>query len=136
MKIGIVTCREKQFLTESEQLLLPIFKSYGHFAEPLVWNDPAIQWKEYDGLIIRSVWDYHLKGASFDYWLNTIEQLKVKTLNPISLIRKNKNKFYLKDLLLKGVPIIPTIFHEKSTQFSLSFLQNHPWEQAVIKPAL
>ena len=35
---------------------------------------------------------------AFNHWLDKIESLGIKTLNPITTIQKNKHKFYLKKL--------------------------------------
>lgn len=136
MRIGLVTCQKKPLLTESEQLLIPIFKSKGHSAEPVVWDDASVNWMYYDGLIIRSIWDYHLKASVFDDWLNQLEALSMKVLNPIELIRKNKNKRYLLDLQKQGVVIAPTVFQKKTHSLDLSFLRELSWEKFVIKPTI
>ncbi|WP_299519579.1 hypothetical protein, partial [uncultured Flavobacterium sp.] len=59
----------------------------------------------------------------------------IKTLNPISIIKKNKHKFYLKELEKEGISILPTIFLEKNSTSNLRDLIPESWEKIVIKPA-
>jgi hypothetical protein len=43
----------------------------------------------------RNTWDYFEKENEFNLWLDQIEKLGIKTLNPI-IIKQNKHKFYLR----------------------------------------
>jgi len=136
MNIGIVTYNGLPELTESEKLLLPIYKENGINAIPLIWNDDKIDWLTYECLIFRSVWDSHIYPKEFIAWLDYLEKNKVKTLNPVSTIRYNHHKFYLRDLHEKGVQIIPTIFLSKTTALDLNPVKEAGWKKAVIKPAI
>jgi len=136
MKIGILTCDKCQALSPRDRHLLPLFEAGNGAADVLVWDDPHVDWKTYDGLIFRSVWDYHLKAAEFNLWMDFIEQQGVKTLNPIPVIRQNQHKFYLRELQQKGVAIVPTLFIERTERLDLSTVDGSNWQQAVIKPAV
>ena len=105
-------------------------------AEAVVWNDPSVNWANYDCLIFRSIWDYFEHPVAFDAWLNELERLNIKTLNPLSIIKRNQHKFYLRDLEQQGIDIIPTVFIPKDTGLDLSFLKEKSWGKAVIKPAV
>jgi glutathione synthase/RimK-type ligase-like ATP-grasp enzyme len=61
--------------------------------------------------------------------------LGIKTFNPISVIQKNKHKFYLKELENEGISILPTIFLEKNSTSNVHDLIPESWEKMVIKPA-
>ena len=75
------------------------------------------------------------KEIAFTHWLDKIEFLGIKSLNPITTIQKNKHKFYLKDLEKEGITILPTIFLEKNSTSNLHDLIPKSWEKMVIKPA-
>lgn len=136
MTLGIVTCSEVDQLTESEQRLIPLFREAGVEAKPVVWNDDTVDWASFDHLIIRSVWDYHLHHSAFMNWMTALEHMGVRTLNPVPILRSNQHKFYLRRLQAHGVRIVPTRFIERTERLDLSPLQNGPWEQMVIKPAV
>ena len=135
MEIGIVTCEKCPTLSASDRSLIPAFQEAGATATPLVWNDPAVNWSSYDFLLIRSIWDYHLHPAAFVRWINRLEEEKIITLNPVSVMRRNYHKFYLRELEASGVRIIPTLFLEKSSDLKLP--EGLPgWNKVVIKPAI
>lgn len=136
MKIGIVTCSDYPQLTEPEKPLIALLANHEIKAEPLIWNDTSIDWKKFDCLLLRSIWDYHLHVEGFFKWLKTLEEIQVRTLNSLSVVNWNRHKFYLREMERKGVKIIPTLFIDKTTDFSLAELKGKGWEQAVIKPAV
>lgn len=70
-----------------------------------VWNDPGVDWSQYDAVLMRSTWDYFQHYAAFSAWL---EQLPVPTINPRPLLHWNSNKRHLLELAAQGVDIIPT----------------------------
>ncbi len=136
MKLAIATCQKQPDLFETERPLIAFFQSHGISAEPVIWNNAAVQWQNYDGVLIRSVWDYHLHAAEFDNWLNTLEAKNIHALNPVAVIRQNRNKFYLRQLQQSGIEIVPTVFIEKTNRLNLSVIENKGWQKMVIKPAV
>ncbi|MEZ4838088.1 RimK family alpha-L-glutamate ligase [Flavobacterium sp.] len=135
MKIGILTCARLPELLESDKKLIPLFANEKIDAKAVVWDDESIDWTQFEYLIFRNTWDYYQKETAFNLWLNKIESLGIKTLNPISVIQKNKHKFYLKELEKEGISILPTIFLEKNSTSDLQTLIPNSWEKIVIKPA-
>lgn len=135
MKIGLLTCQNWAGAYEGEVALASeIDKKFE--VDVLVWNDPSVNWANYDCLIFRTIWDYFEFPKEFAAWLDVLENLNIKTLNPLPIIKRNQHKFYLQDLEQRGVDIIPTIFIAKNTGLDLSFLKEKNWKQAVIKPAV
>jgi glutathione synthase/RimK-type ligase-like ATP-grasp enzyme len=135
MKIGLLTCRNWAGAYEGEvALAAEIDKKFE--VDVLIWNDSSVDWKSYNYLIFRSIWDYFEYPAAFSAWLNMLKENNIKTLNPISVIQQNQHKFYLRDLQQQGIDIIPTVFIPKNTGLNLSFLKDNNWERAVIKPAV
>ncbi|MBC7642818.1 MAG: hypothetical protein H7174_10855 [Flavobacterium sp.] len=135
MKIGILTCKNFPNLSSSDQLLIPSLLKRNIIAKPVIWNDHAIDWNEFDLLLFRNTWDYYEKQTEFDTWLLKIEKLGIKTLNTINVVNQNKHKFYLKELQNYGIKIIPTIFIEKTNKLNLIDVMPNHWKTAVIKPA-
>lgn len=136
MQLAIVTCNKCRNLIESERPLLSLLSQYGIDAKPVVWNNPDVEWHAFDALLVRSIWDYHLLPGAFHQWLRTIESLLLPVWNPISVLRWNSHKFYLKDLARKGIAIVPTLFVEHGKKDGLAEAKNHGWEDVVIKPAV
>lgn len=135
MKIALLTCENLPNLTESDQLLIPAFAQHNIEAKPVIWEDKSIHWSDFDYLIFRNTWDYYEKQEAFNSWLNQIQTLGIKTLNPIEIIQQNKHKFYLKDLQNLGVKIIPTQFIDITKQLNIKEIIPSEWTKTVIKPA-
>lgn len=135
MNIALLTCENLPELTPADQLLIPELAKHNITASAQIWNDQSINWTDFDYLIFRNTWDYFEKENEFNLWLDQIEKLGIKTLNAIEVIKQNKHKFYLKEMEKKGIPIIPTVFIDKTDHLHLSEIIPSHWKKAVIKPA-
>ena len=135
MNIALLTCEKLPALTIADQGLIPELAKHAIHAKAVIWNDKNIDWTSFDYLIFRNTWDYFEKETEFNLWLNQLEKLGIKTLNPIEIIQQNKHKFYLKELEKKGILIIPTVFIDKTNHLNLSEIIPSHWKKAVIKPA-
>ncbi len=135
MKIAILTCDQLPELTQEDQLLLPELAKNNIEATAEIWNDAEVNWKSFDYLVFRNTWDYFEKETEFNLWLDQLEKLGIKTLNPIDVIKKNKHKFYLREMEQQGVPILPTIFIDRTDKLDLNKIIPTHWKKAVIKPA-
>lgn len=82
-----------------------------------IWDDPAVDWSQFDVIILKSPWDYFDKIGAFYAWLDKLEQLKLRVLNPVKIVRWNTNKRYLLDLQQQGVNVVPTVWLEKGSTF-------------------
>lgn len=134
MKLALLTCSKYPELLEADQILVPLLQQKGFDTEIVIWDDPKINWQQFDYLIFRNTWDYYEKEIAFRAWLDELASQNIKTLNPLSLIQWNTHKFYLKSLEEKGIPILKTCFLEKGKLFNF---ENIPpsWNELVLKPA-
>jgi hypothetical protein len=96
-------------LFEEDNLLIRGFQEQGFDARPVVWNDPDIEWDQFDIALLRSTWDYLDEQEQFLQVLSRIEASSCRLFNPEAVVRWNIDKRYLFDLEKWGVPIIPTI---------------------------
>jgi glutathione synthase/RimK-type ligase-like ATP-grasp enzyme len=131
-KIAIATYEKSPDLNDNDRLMLPILEEKGFSVSPEVWDNPKVDWKSFDLVIIRSTWDYYLKPNEFRNWVSQFIDSKTRLINSPEIVLKNSHKFYLKELAEKGVGIIPTIF--LSEQIELEKL--NIWKKVVIKPAV
>ncbi len=135
MNIALLACQKFPKLTPADQLLIPELAKYNIESKAVIWDDPSVDWTSFDYLIFRNTWDYYEKENAFNLWLDKLENLGVKTLNALDIIRGNKHKFYLRTLEKRDIQILPTIFIEKTNQLDLAKMLPESWEKAVIKPA-
>lgn len=136
MKIAVATSKDLPNFTEADKISLKVFIDNGFQIIPVVWNDKNIDWKVFDLVIIRSVWDYFHDIEKFYDWLELLRKLNVKTFNSIDTIKNNCHKFYLKKLRENEIKIIPTVFVEKTENLNFDFLTTTHWEKIIIKPAI
>jgi glutathione synthase/RimK-type ligase-like ATP-grasp enzyme len=135
MKIALLTCEKLPDLTPQDRPLIAQLARHDITATAVIWDDPSINWNDFDYLVFRNTWDYFEKETEFNLWLDQIEKLGIKTLNPIAIIKQNKHKFYLREMEQQGIKILPTRFIDKTTNLNLKELMPSHWKKAVLKPA-
>jgi len=73
------------------------------------WDDPTLDWAQFDVTIVRSPWDYHERYAEFLRWIDRVSVV-THLLNSPDVLRWNTDKSYLTDLIDAGIAVIPTSF--------------------------
>jgi len=135
--VGLITYSQSLELSPSDQLLVEPLRKAGFHAKGIPWDDPHVDWKIFDLLILRSPWNYYYHYEKFLTWLTRIETLNIPTWNPIPILRWNTNKRYLLDLEQKGVPIIPSIIIDKQSKQTLTDIRKkYHWTDVIIKPII
>jgi len=131
--------RYTQGLTvDEESEVLEFLKGKGLDVHSEIWNDAQVDWQQYDVAVLKSPWDYHEHIALFYAWLDTMERLGVRMLNPVPLVRWNSDKHYLKDIADAGLHVIPSLFIEKGTVLSAAtgLFDELASDKLVIKPCI
>lgn len=138
MNLALATYAAHPALQPDDVLLADALRRAGATATPVVWNDPAARWDAYNGIVLRSTWDYFLVPAEFAAWLAERERASVPLLNPPSVVRWNADKRYLRELAARGVGIVPTRFVEPGDGAATlaQILEGEGWDAAVAKPAV
>ena len=102
-----------------------------------VWDDPAVDWGKYELVLLKSPWDYFDKIDTFYTWLNRLEELQVRVLNPISIVRWNADKRYLVELQEKGERVVPTLWLEQGSRLDVaSVFERLQSDKIIVKPAV
>lgn len=136
-RVALVTSAALAALAEDDRLLLEPLARRGIAAEPVVWDDPAVRWTEYDAAVIRSCWDYHERRGEFLAWVVELEAAGVPLFNPPAVVRWNADKAYLRALEAAGTVIVPTLWIEPSEPATLAvLLEEAGWDEAVVKPVV
>jgi len=135
--LAFATYQKAPRLTPDDALAIKPLNEIGIAVTPAIWNDPNVNWKQFDAVIVRSCWDYHRQPRQFRQWLDHLQAQPVTLWNPAEIIRWNMHKKYLQDLAAKGVVIPPTIWLETESSADLfSLLHENHFAQAVIKPMI
>ena len=113
-QIALVSYAACPQLTNDDRLLIPAFARRGVRAVPAIW-DADIIWSQFDRVVLRSCWDYHLRLSEFLKWIERLERLDIPLSNSARLVRWNADKSYLErvesawrshsaDVLDRGAP--------------------------------
>ena len=84
----------------------------GWKAEWLPWRQPNVAWDEWDCVYLAATWDYPSAPDAFLAVLEDIEASRALLINPLSLVRWNVAKTYLRELSEQGVPIVPSLWFD------------------------
>lgn len=136
-RIALATCSSLPALDDDDIPLVPAFAQHDVLAEPVVWDDPAVDWSAYDLVLIRSTWDYTERPREFVDWVRHVEQ-STRLVNPASAVEWNIDKSYQRTLERAGLPIVPTIWLDPERNFdSRSIHTRFPaFGDFVIKPTI
>ena len=99
------------------------------------WEDPSVDWRALDALIVKSTWNYHLpeNAAAFNRWLDSVSGLNL--YNPVSVLRWNSDKIYLRELANAGVPVVPSVWREAGQPLDVqAAMAAQGWGEVVVKP--
>ncbi|MFE9853189.1 RimK family alpha-L-glutamate ligase [Streptomyces sp. NPDC005576] len=132
-RIACVTSTRLPELCEDDQPFLDELRLRGARAEPVVWDDPEAPWAEYDGVVVRSPWDYPDRPAEFLRWYDRVASV-TRIHNSPAAVRGNQHKGYLADLWKADAPVIPTVVVDDPSE-AVAVARAHKWDQAVLKPA-
>lgn len=136
-KIAFVTYQKAALLTADDTHAIAPLRELGIAVTPAIWDDPAVNWRQFEAVILRSSWDYHHRPRQFRQWSDGLEEQQIVLWNPADIVRWNMHKNYLKDLAGKGVAIPPTVWLEAESSANLpAILKRNNFAQAVIKPTI
>jgi glutathione synthase/RimK-type ligase-like ATP-grasp enzyme len=135
--IGLVTCVGWMEMTPDEQALMAALAELGIESTAVAWDDSSVDWGAFDGLLIRTIWNYYEQPDAFRAWLDVVEQAGVPLWNSAQIVRLNMEKTYLRDLAQQGVAIVPTVWLEQGEVPVLAnILSEQGWQEAVVKPVI
>ncbi|MEP1150638.1 MAG: hypothetical protein ABJH08_02815 [Balneola sp.] len=125
----------QNILTE-EELLKKALESHGLTVIRKDWADPNFDWTSTKCAIFRTTWDYFDRFDEFKRWLDSTES-KTQFVNPISQVKWNIDKHYLRDLAHKGIHIVETEYVKSGDKRELhTIIQELGWDEAILKPTI
>ncbi|MDH4378816.1 MAG: hypothetical protein QE263_02800 [Vampirovibrionales bacterium] len=136
IRLALATCVRLPQLDEDShflwQALIPQLAAAGIVAQPVVWNDPTVDWGQYDAVWLRSPWDYVSQLGAFVGWIDHLENDGVTLWNAPEVLRWNTDKRYLKDLEMAGFSVLKTAWIESEFEMASSFTFDS--SDVVVKP--
>jgi len=130
--IILLTSAELPALSPDDQVLAREFVRQGWNTKIQVWNENFQSGET--PVLVRSIWDYHLKIGAFKEWL---QNFSGPLWNPRNLIAWNFSKHYLLELHTKDIPIVPSYFTADLTSDECRRkIQSWKVSDLVLKPAI
>ena len=97
MRVGLATAAHLPGGSEDDQVLIYAMRQAGLEPIPVIWDQPQT-WSAFDIVVLRSIWDYHLKYPRFLAWLDELDVAGVPVHNSTALVRWNADKKYMLEL--------------------------------------
>ncbi len=117
--------------------LLPLLQDRGLDITAEIWDDPQVDWNQYDVALLKTPWDYHQKFGQFKDWLQKMKSLNIRLINDYDLVSWNMDKHYLAEIAASGLAIIPSIFLEQGWNASLDPLfEQLGNDKLILKPCV
>jgi len=115
----LVTSRAAWGIDDDMPLLKAALEAAGISWRELAWDDDLDDaiWASCALSVVRSTWDYHRRLDDFRAWIDRVDRLSVLA-NSAAVLRWNIDKHYLLEAQAAGLPIVPTVFVEPSTDDS------------------
>ncbi len=134
--LAVATSQTLPDLSPGDAGLLAALRAEG--VEPVVvpW-DARLDWRGFDGVLLRTTWDYSDRVEEFRSWLDDLEAAGVPVWNPLPVLRWNLHKDYLRVMGLRGLPVVPTVWIRKGEHLDLDkAMGRQGWGDVVLKPAV
>lgn len=137
-KIAFVTNANTFPSTSDDRRVIDLARTQDLFIESVIWDQVDLKkLKEFDAIVVRSIWDYHKYFDRFQSWVDEIQNHQIPLYNSVPVIRWNSSKSYLFKLAKNRIPIIPTWIIRDEELDEILFDSNHPFEDKIIlKPVV
>ena len=133
MRLAITTSSDYADGYKDTAELLKIFRKMGVESSLEIWDDPEVNWKKFDGILLHTTWDYTDKYEVFLKWCKHVAESS-RLINDYRVVQANSTKHYLLELQEKGVAIPYGIVVAAGQTVELSNLQLQFKGSVVVKP--
>jgi glutathione synthase/RimK-type ligase-like ATP-grasp enzyme len=119
-----------------DELAVEPLEKLGWRVRTVSWRDQEADWNDFAAVIIRTTWDYQKYPAEFLRVLQKIDQSQARLENSLQTVEWNLSKAYLRDLEIKGIKIVPTVWGENSPtakDFG-AWLEHFKTGEIIVKP--
>jgi hypothetical protein len=109
VRVGLATFAALPQGFDGDLPLAAALEARGVDVSHAVWDDAGVDWRSFDRVVIRSVYDYSQRHEEFVAWARRIGD---RLRNRPEIVEWNSHKRYLGDLAAAGLPVIPTTYVE------------------------
>ena len=137
MRIALLSIEDLSNFVADDPLVVEPLRRLGHEAEFVPWQ-AALDWRKYDGVVIRTTWDYQDHLAAFLRVLQEIET-QSRLANPLEIVKWNADKkIYLQDIEKRGGRIVPTIWSDSriDNRWIQEWFGQLQTDEIIVKPTI
>ncbi|MEZ4390635.1 MAG: hypothetical protein R3A48_06025 [Polyangiales bacterium] len=106
--VAFLTLEDRAGYVIDDAVAIDHLARQGWRVDEVPWRREGVRWRDYDGVVIRTTWDYQRDLDGFLAALARIEASGAPLANDLATVRWNARKTYLRDLASRGVQIVPT----------------------------
>ncbi len=142
MNIALITYQDQQkYLSPTQEneddTLLNFLQEKGLSIKKVIWNNPEVNWEQYDLAILKSPWDYFDHVNDFYQWIDQLSKCGVRLLNPPEIVKWNADKHYLKDIDAQQLAVTPSAFLNQTSSPDLRmYFEKWQTDRLIIKPCI
>ena len=120
-----------------DDLAVEPLRELGWEVETVSWRADE-DWSRFEAVVIRTPWDYQDAPDEFIKVLEDIERSGARLENPLSVVRWNLSKKYLRELEGLGVPIVLTRWGEAGTDAAdiPQHIESLAADEFIVKPII
>ena len=107
-RLAFLTLDDRSMYVIDDDLAIAELARRGWHVDEVPWRRAGVAWRAYDGVVIRTPWDYQKDPDAFLATVDAIAACGVPVANSPAIVRWNLRKTYLRELEAAGVPIVPT----------------------------
>jgi hypothetical protein len=136
LRLALATCADLPDWEVDDRPFHAALRARGHEISLPVWDDARVDWSAFDGVLVRTTWDYMEKQEAFVAWAERVAAV-VPLFAPPEVVRWNTRKTYLRELAEEGVPVAPTLWLEAGPPADVAaLLDGRGWERGFLKPVV
>lgn len=134
VSIALVSCRNPIDPDPDAEILLEACLGAGIETRYVPWEDPNVDWSQFEAAVLHSTWNYYETPDTFRWWAKSTAR-QTQLINPWEIVDWNVDKHYLLELEAKGVPVVPTRIVRSCDEMQ-GVVQEEGWSRFVIKPTI
>jgi len=133
MKLALLTCTNLPDWEQDDRFFHQVLDGASIEWTSVAW-DSDTDWSTFDGVLIRTTWDYVDRREAF---LQRLKEIASETIlcNPIDIVEWNLQKTYLRDLEDSGIPIAPTVWIADEVDLKMLMI-SRGWNRGFLKPVI
>lgn len=132
--VALASCHPFPPVPDDEGPLRDALRSRGIAVSEPAWDDPRVDWSEFDACLIRTTWDYMERREEYLAWSRSTAR-RTRLFHPPAVVAWNTHKSYLRDLAAVGAPLADSVWLTRGAEPDLPRIADERgWRAVMVKP--